>query len=82
QKLKYEDTRVHTLKVGQNSGVLGKTLAELDRDNRFGVVLLAFRHNQTTTTIPPATTTIEPGDELIIFASDEHLEQLSDLLSG
>ena len=82
QKLRYEDTRVHTIKVGQNSGAIGKTIAEMDIDNRFGVVVLAFRHNQTTTTIPPATTTIEPGDELIIFTSEEHLEQLSDLLSG
>jgi CPA2 family monovalent cation:H+ antiporter-2 len=81
-KLRYKETRVHTLRVGQNSRIIGKPLADLDLNTRFGVTLLAFRHNTTTTVIPPAETRIEPGDELIILASEEHLEQLSDLLSG
>jgi CPA2 family monovalent cation:H+ antiporter-2 len=80
--LRYGETRVHTLRVGQSSVMIGKTIKELDMNNRFGVTLLAFRRNATTTVIPPAETTIEPGDELIILASEEHLEQLSDLLSG
>jgi len=81
-KLHYADTRVHTLRVGQAPGVVGKTLAELDVNNRFGVTLLAFRREATTTTIPSAETTLEQGDELIILASEEHLEELSDFLSG
>ena len=46
------------------------------------MTLLAFRRNMTKTTIPHGETAIEPGDELIILASDEHLEELSDFLSG
>jgi monovalent cation:H+ antiporter-2, CPA2 family len=81
-KLRYAETRVHTLRVGQTPGVVGKTLADLDINNRFGVTLLAFRRQTATTTIPPPDTTLEPGDELIILASEEHLEELSDFLLG
>jgi len=81
-KLRFEETRIHTLRVDQRSGIIGKTLSELDINTRFGVTLLAFRRCQVTMTIPPENTTIEPGDELIILASDEHLEHLSGLLSG
>jgi len=81
-KLKYEETRVHTLRVGQHSGIIGKNLVELDINTHFGVTLLAFRRNGITTAIPHAETTIEPDDELIILATEDHLEELADLLSG
>ena len=72
----------HMIRGGLNPGIIGKTIEEFDINTRFGVTLLAFRRNMTTTTIPHGETAIEPGDELIILASDEHLEELSDFLSG
>ncbi len=69
--------RVHTINAEPGSYCEGKTIAELDLRNRFGIPDLGFRHGEKTVFEPDESQKISAGDALIIFASDEKVEEIS-----
>ncbi len=71
--------RIHTIKVEPGSFSEGKTLADLDIRNRFGIAEFGFRHGEKTVFDPDNDLKITAGDALIIFASDETIEEMSPL---
>jgi monovalent cation:H+ antiporter-2, CPA2 family len=71
--------RVHTIKVEPGSFSDGKTLAELDIRKRFGIAEFGFRHGEKTVFDPDGDQKITAGDALIIFASDEKVQEMSRL---
>jgi CPA2 family monovalent cation:H+ antiporter-2 len=68
--------RVHTILVEPGSFSDGKTLADLDIKKRFGIADFGFRHGEKTIFEPEDNQKIRAGDALIIFASDETIEEM------
>jgi CPA2 family monovalent cation:H+ antiporter-2 len=71
--------RIHTVRVEPGSYSDGKTIAQLDLRNRFGIPDFGFRHGEKTVFEPDERQKIVAGDALIIFASDEKVEEISAL---
>ena len=71
--------RIHTVRVEPGSYSDGKTIAQLDLRNRFGIPDFGFRHGEKTVFEPDERQKIVAGDALIIFASDEKVEEISEL---
>ncbi|MFA6129323.1 MAG: TrkA C-terminal domain-containing protein [Bacteroidales bacterium] len=74
--------RVHTIPVEPGSYSVGKTIADLDIRNRFGIADFGFRHGEKTVFDPDADQMITAGDALIIFASDEKIEEMLPLFQN
>ncbi|MEI7857864.1 MAG: cation:proton antiporter [Methanomicrobiales archaeon] len=68
--------RVHTIRVSPGSFSDGKKIADLDLMNRFGISDFGFRHGEKTVFDPENNQKITAGDALIIFASDEKIEEM------
>nr|WP_321352718.1 cation:proton antiporter [uncultured Methanoregula sp.] len=63
--------RIHTVTVAPDSPAAGKTLRELDATARYGVGILAIRRRDATITSLPSELLLEPGDLLVLNATDE-----------
>ena len=74
--------RIHTIFVEPGSTAAGKTLAELDLKNGFGIMDYGFRRDGITTMHPDENICLQEGDALILFASDEKSEDIRPLFSG
>ena len=74
--------RIHTIFVEPGSTAAGKTLAELELKNRFGIVDYGFRREGKTIMQPDETICLKEGDALILFSSDEKSEEIRPLFSG
>ncbi|MFA4823578.1 MAG: cation:proton antiporter [Methanoregula sp.] len=72
--------RIHTLLVEPGSYSDGKIIADLDIRNRFGIADFGFRHGEKTVFDPEDSQEITAGDALIIFASDDKVEEIYPLL--
>ncbi|MDO9323577.1 MAG: cation:proton antiporter [Methanoregula sp.] len=68
--------RVHTIRVEPGSYSDGKTIADLDIRNRFGIPDYGFRHGEKTVFDPDDDQGIIAGDALIVFASEEKIEEM------
>jgi CPA2 family monovalent cation:H+ antiporter-2 len=73
--------RIHMLTVEPGSFVDGKTLAELDLKNRYGVADFGLRRENRTMTQPDGSTCLRGGDALIIFATDQTADEMMPLFS-
>jgi monovalent cation:H+ antiporter-2, CPA2 family len=73
--------RVHTIKVEPGSLSEGRTLADLNIRKRFGITEFGFRHGEKTVFDPDEDQKIAAGDSLIIFASDEKIEEIRPIFS-
>ncbi|MDP3396463.1 MAG: cation:proton antiporter [Methanoregula sp.] len=74
--------RIHTIFVEPGSTAAGKTLGELELKNRFGIMDYGFRREGKTIMQPNDTISLQEGDALIIFASDERCEEIRPLFYG
>jgi len=74
--------RIHTIFVEPGSTAAGKTLEELDLKNRFGIMDYGFRREGKTIMQPDETISLQEGDALIIYSSDEKIEEIRPLFSG
>ncbi len=79
---------VEELVLHPNSGLLGRTVGDIDIRRQYGVTLVALRHHietkegeldRVSTTIPDANTYLQAGDELIVLGTREGLAQLEAL---
>jgi monovalent cation:H+ antiporter-2, CPA2 family len=73
--------RIHMLNVEPGSFADGKTIADLDLKNRYGISDFGLRRENRTTTQPDAGTCLKSGDALIIFATDQTADKLMPLFS-
>lgn len=73
--------RVHTIIVEPGSFSEGKTIADLDIRNRFGITDFGFRHGEKTVFDPVDDQKITAGDAFIIFASDEKIEEIQRMIT-
>ncbi|MHB8164351.1 MAG: cation:proton antiporter [Methanoregula sp.] len=71
--------RIHTIRVEPGSFSDGKTVDKLGLKKRFGIADFGLRHGEVTVFDPDDNQKIFGGDELIIFASDEKIEEMSPL---
>ena len=74
--------RIHTIFVEPGSTAAGKTLEELDLRNCFGIMDYGFRREGKTIMQPDETIRLQEGDALIIYSSDEKIEEIRPLFSG
>ncbi len=73
--------RIHMLNVEPGSFADGKTIAELDLRNRYGVSDFGLRRDNTTTTMPDGSTCLHGGDALLIFSTDQTAAEIARLFS-
>ncbi len=79
---KFDDQRIHTIRVLPGSWAAGKTLSELDLKNQFGIDGASLRREHTTQLDPPAETQLQEGDEIILFTTDQNVQKLNDYFSS
>jgi monovalent cation:H+ antiporter-2, CPA2 family len=71
--------RIHMLTVEPGSYADGRTIAELDLKNRYGIADFGLRHDNKTTAQPDVNTCLHAGDALLIFATDQTAAELGRL---
>jgi CPA2 family monovalent cation:H+ antiporter-2 len=71
--------RVHPVVLPERSGVVGKTIGELELP---GVTVTALVRKGERLLDPPAGTRLEPGDVLVLFGSDSDVRRSEDSLLG
>jgi len=75
------DVQINTVRVGNASPFVGKTLSEVELRKKYGVTLLAIRRDKEILSNPDADTRIETGDILVLLAPIEKLAEMTTLLS-
>jgi CPA2 family monovalent cation:H+ antiporter-2 len=76
------DSEVATVRVGQESFLVGRTLQEVGLRAEYGVTLLAVQRRGDTVPNPGAGFSFKPGDILIIFGSQSALADAGALARG
>jgi CPA2 family monovalent cation:H+ antiporter-2 len=74
--------RIHMLNVEPGSFADGKTIAELDLRNRYGVADFGLRRDNATTTMPEGSTCLHGGDALLIFSTDQTAAEIARLFAS
>ena len=64
------------VEIVASENMFGRTLAELDLRRKFGVNVLAIKHNDLINAVPKGEDTIRQGDILIIAGQDEKIDLL------
>nr|WP_319377610.1 cation:proton antiporter [uncultured Methanoregula sp.] len=78
----FKATHVHTLRVEEGSEAEGKTLGELEIQERFGIREFGYRRGGTEKLIiPDKNTQLLAGDMLILFVADEKAAKIISLFS-
>nr|NIS72358.1 potassium transporter KefB [Pseudomonadota bacterium] len=75
------DVQINTIRVGNASPFVGKTLSEVGLRRKYGVTLLAIRRGEEIFSNPDADTRIEAGDIWVLLARIEKLAEMTTLLS-
>jgi CPA2 family monovalent cation:H+ antiporter-2 len=75
------DVQINTVRVGQASPFIGKTLSEVELRKKYGVTLLAIRRDKETVSNPDADTKIEANDIWIILAPPDKFAQITAVFS-
>ena len=78
----FDSLHFHTFRVSAGSWVCGKTLNDLDLNNRLGIREFGFRRNNIPLSSPPKTTVLVPGDVLILFTTDQNIAELTALFNS
>ena len=73
--------RIHMLNVEPGSFADGKTIADLDLKDRFGISDFGLRRENKTTAQPPLDTCLLAGDAFIIFSTDQTAAELGPLFA-
>ena len=74
-----ESLHVQMLHVEPGSFADGKTIADLDLKTRYGITDCGLRRHNATDITPDATTRLQAGDALIVFASDKTVQEIAGL---
>ncbi|MDD3894620.1 MAG: cation:proton antiporter [Syntrophomonadaceae bacterium] len=69
----FSDIDIWSVRVGQQSYITGRNLAEIDMRNRMGITILAIQRNNDTFYNPGADAIIQPGDQLIMMGKAEQI---------
>ena len=77
----FKATHVHTVRVEAGSQVEGKTIADLDLKDRFGIREFGFRRGSMRFTQPDPDQRLEAGDTLVFFIADEKAGKIIPLFS-
>jgi CPA2 family monovalent cation:H+ antiporter-2 len=77
----FKATHVHTLHVEPGSVADGKTLAELDLKNRYGITDFGLRRGTSNFIQAEDTTQLVAGDTLVIFITDQKAGEIVPLFS-
>jgi len=73
--------RIHMLTVEPNSFADGKTIADLDLKNQYGIADYGLRRENKTIAKPDSSTCLKGNDALIIFATDQVADEMKPLFS-
>jgi monovalent cation:H+ antiporter-2, CPA2 family len=73
--LALKEAATETIKLGHNSPVVGKTLAQLNLRNLTGVTLIAVIHENKTKVNPGANFKLSAGDTLVLLGTHEKIEE-------
>lgn len=73
--------RIHMLNVEPGSFADGKTIADLDLKDRYGISDFGLRRENKTTAQPPLDTCLLAGDAFIIFSTDQTAAELGPLFA-
>jgi CPA2 family monovalent cation:H+ antiporter-2 len=76
------DSEVATVRVGPESFLVGRTLAEVGLRAEYGVTLLAVQRAGTTMANPSSGFAFQAGDGLIVFGSQQALAAAAALARG
>jgi monovalent cation:H+ antiporter-2, CPA2 family len=74
QGLDEEGLHTRAVAVRQKAPVAGKTLAELELRNRYGLTVLAVRRDRRTIGSPAGDFNVEPGDRLVLIGTAAQFE--------
>ncbi len=78
-KLQFPDFEISTLRIGDKSRLVGKSLAQLDLRKKYGVTVLAIRRNSKIVANPDGDTQICANDVLYILGTPEKIIDVADL---
>jgi len=78
----FKATHIHTARVEAGSPAEGKTIAELDLKDRFGIREFGFRRGSMRFTQPDPALHLEEGDTLVFFITDEKAGKIIPLFSA
>ncbi|MGA9086930.1 MAG: cation:proton antiporter [Methanoregula sp.] len=78
----FKATHIHTVRVEAGSPAEGKTIAELDLKDRFGIREFGFRRGSMRFTQPDPALRLEEGDTLVFFITDEKAGKIIPLFSA
>jgi len=76
------DSEVGTVRVGETSYLVGRTLAEVALRSEYGITLLAVRREGQVLPSPPASFRFETGDLLIVFGGPAEVADAAALARG
>jgi len=76
------DMDLRSLRVHGSSSLAGKTIAEANLGNKYGVTVLAVRRYAEIFSIPPAELDLQPEDILFIVGPPEKMMELEKVLRG
>jgi len=74
--------RIHMIAVEPGSYAAGKSIGELNLKERFSIKDFGVRQGDRTIAQPDPATLLNPGDALIVFASDKTITELSPLFKA
>jgi voltage-gated potassium channel len=76
------DVAIEQMRVAEDSGVVSRTIRDMQLGRDYGVVVLAIRKRSGEMNFnPPADTAVQAGDFLIVMGRQENLENLEALLA-
>ena len=77
--LQFPDVEISTLRVGAESGLAGRSLAQIELRQRFGVTVLAIRRNTQILSNPHGEMKICANDALFVLGPPEKIAGISSL---
>lgn len=79
--LRRHGKRFRRLTVGDTSELVGRTLGDTAIRDTHSVGILAIRDGQEWTIAPRGSTVLQPGQDLIVVGSTEHLNQFAEVIA-
>ncbi len=76
------NVEVSSIRVEENSPLLGKTLAQIDFRRKHEVMVLAISRDSNIISNPHADTQIRPNDLLIVLGSPDKISKVAELFQG
>ncbi len=71
---------IEDIEISSGSPLLGKSIAELNLNRRFGIVILAVIHGDETLVSPAAEYVFEPGDRAVVMGTIKQLERFVNMM--